>query len=716
VRLLPAVAALAACTVLGADAADADRASGWVDAAALTGVAASANDWLTTGHDYADTRFSALTAIDAGNVSRLRLAWSYDLDTHRGQEATPVEVDGVLYTTSAWSKVYAFDARSGRLLWHFDPQVPGRVAVHACCDVVNRGVALWQGRVYVATLDGRLIALDARTGHPVWSVMTVDPKRPYTVTGAPLAVNGRIIIGNAGAEFGVRGYVSAYDAASGHLLWRFYTIPGDPARGFESALLERAASTWSGQWWKDGGGATVWNSFSYDPQLDLLYFGTGNVQPWGRKPSGEPADSLLSASIIAVHASSGEYAWHYQATPGDIWDYDSTQNLALASLEIGGRPRQVIMQASKNGFFYVLDRTNGQLISAQPFVPVTWAQGVDPKSGRPRVNPEARYDRTGKVWVGQPGAGGAHNWQPMSYSPLTALVYIPAQEMPFPFLADAGFKRTTLAPNMGIDQAATSLPQDPQVKAQALAGLKGYLLAWDPLAQRVRWRAEHPGPWNGGVLTTAGNLVFQGTAAGELVAYRASDGARLWSFATQTGVIAAPMTYAIAGRQYVTVMAGWGGVFPLVSGELAFKSGRLPNRSRVLSFALDGTAKLPDAPATSASAGHPAGAAGSEPTAPTVRVDPVAAAQGARVYARHCGYCHGDAAVSGGLTPDLRYTPALANPALFRAIVNDGALESQGMVAFRGELDAQSQDAVRAYLIQRTQQSASARPAPQAAR
>ena len=694
--------ALAAIAVLAAAAQAADKwpapahGPAWVTAARLGNPDAEPQNWLTTGRDYGDSRFSALKGINAANAGRLGLAWYYDLDTNRGQEATPVVADGVMYSTSAWSKVQALDAATGHLLWQFDPKVPGRIAIHVCCDLVNRGVALWQGRVYVATLDGRLIALDARTGQRRWSVQTVDPAQPYAITGAPLAAAGRIFIGNAGAEYGVRGYVSAYDAATGDLVWRFYTLPGNPAKGFENAQLAAAARTWPPGWWKSGGGATVWNSFSYDPRLGLLYFGTGNVQPWARAlPDGRTADSLFSASIIAVHAATGAYAWHYQTTPGDRWDYDATQTLTLATLRIGGQPREVIMQAGKNGYFYVLDRRTGQLLSASNFVPVNWAHGIDLESGRPRVVPEARYDITGKLWVGQPGALGAHNWQPMSFSPLTGLVYIPAQEAPLPYLVDRSAKPEQLGTNMGIDQAATSLPQDPAARARALAGLKGYLSAWDPVAQREVWRAPHPGPWNGGTLATAGNLVFQGTAAGSFEAYRADDGRRLWSFAAQTGIIAAPMTYAVAGRQYVTVLAGWGGAFPLVAGALAFKSGRVVNHSRVLTFALDGGARLPSTTDTMPVM----------PAPPAATVDAALAAQGAREYARRCGSCHGDAAVSGGLVPDLRYSPALSNDALWNAVVRDGVLQSQGMVGFKAELHPAQQAAVRAYLILQAQRS-----------
>jgi len=706
--IVAALAALGASASAAAQAPQPHRGHpAWVTQARLAHPGAEPQNWLATGHDYADTRFSALKLINSDNAGRLGLAWYYDLDTHRGQEGTAVVVDGVMYATSAWSKVQAFAAASGRLLWQFDPKVPGRVAIHVCCDMVNRGVAVWRGRVYVGTLDGRLIALDAASGRPVWSVRTTDEKLPYAITGAPLVVGGRVIIGNAGAEYGVRGYVSAYDALTGRLVWRFYTVPGNPAHGFENAEMARAAKTWAGKWWLSGGGGAVWNSFSYDPQLDLLYFGTSNAQPWVRAADREGrADALLSASIVAVHASTGRYAWHYQTTPADMWDYDSTQGLALATLTIGGRPRKVIMQAAKNGYFYVLDRATGELISAANFVPVNWARGIDIETGRPRVNPEALYVRTGKLWVGEPGPSGGHNWQPMSFSPLTGLVYIPAQELPYPYLADAQFKPESLGVNIGLDQAATSLPQDPKARAQALAGLKGYLSAWDPVRQREVWRAPHPGPWNGGVLSTAGNLVFQGTAAGEFIAYRASDGRELWSYPVQTGVIAAPMTFAVAGKQYVTVLAGWGGVFPLVAGELAFKSGRLPNRSRVLTFALDGAARLP-APRT-----EPV----SFPPPPTERVDPALAARGAKEYARRCGSCHGDAAVSGGLVPDLRFSAALSNAVFWKAVVNDGALESQGMVGFGSELDAAGQAAVRAYLIGRAQQSYAALHATDGAR
>jgi alcohol dehydrogenase (cytochrome c)/quinohemoprotein ethanol dehydrogenase len=658
---------------------------------------AAAADTAIVGHDDNENHFSPLSAINADNVGRLGLAWSYDLDTRRGEEATPIVVDGVLYTSTAWSKVLAFDAASGRLLWQFDPKVPGATAIHTCCDVVNRGVAIWQRRVYVGTLDGRLIALDARNGQPIWSVSTVDASRPYTSTGAPLVVGGRVVIGNSGAEYGVRGYVSAYDARTGKLDWRFYTVPGDPSKGFENPQLESAARSWSGQWWLDGGGATVWNAFSYDPKLDLLYFGTGNASPWGRREdSPVPLDNLFASCIVAVHASSGQYAWHFQTTPGDHWDYDADQNLPLATLTIDGKTRDVVMQASKNGYFYVLDRRTGELLAADNFVPVNWATGLDARTGRPIVNPEARYYETGKVWVSQPGALGAHSWQPMAYSPATSLVYIPAQEVGQPYLRDPDFKRQTVGMNNDLDMASTSLPDDPAVQQAVMATLKGYLSAWDPRARRERWRVELRGPWNGGVLATAGNLVFQGTAAGELQAFNASDGRKLWSYAVQTGVLAAPMTYSIKGAQYVSVMVGWGGVFPLVAGELSFKSGHQVNRSRLLTFRLDAKGQLPAPPAAAAPGVH-------APPGPT---DAEQVARGARFYTRDCSGCHGDAAVAGGVVPDLRFSAALDSDEFWRTVVDDGALSSEGMIGFKSVLTADQINDVRAFLRQRAQAAA----------
>lgn len=343
-------------------------------------------DWPTTGVDYAETRYSRLDQIHAGNVQQLGLVWSYNLASTRGVEATPVVVDGVMYQTASWSVVHAIDARTGRKIWTYDPQIDPALAKNGCCDVVNRGVALWQGKVYVGAFDGRLIALDAATGQVVWQKNTLEGHRgSYTITGAPRVIRGKVIIGNGGSEYGVRGFITAYDAETGEQRWRWYSVPGDPSRPYEKPELKAAAKTWdpSGQYWKAGGGGTMWDSMVFDPELNTLYVGVGNGSPWSAKArSPKGGDNLFLGSIVALDPDTGKYKWHYQETPSDNWDYTSTQPMILADIQLGGKPRKVILHAPKNGFFFVVDRTNGQFISARNFVPVTWAKGYD-KKGRP---------------------------------------------------------------------------------------------------------------------------------------------------------------------------------------------------------------------------------------------------------------------------------------------------------------------------------------------
>jgi len=651
-------------------------------------------NWLSHGRTYDEQRFSPLDQVNADNASRLGLAWYVDLDTHRGQEATPLVIDGVMYVSTAWSKVMALDAKTGETIWKYDPEVPGEVAVYLCCDVVNRGVAAWEGRIYVATLDGRLVALDAATGEEAWTVQTTDPDKPYTITAAPRIVKGKVIIGNAGAEYGVRGYVSAYDAFTGAMAWRFYTVPGNPADGFESPAMEMAAQTWNGEWWELGGGGTVWDSVAYDPDLDLLYVGVGNGSPWNqhiRSPGG--GDNLFISSIVALDPDTGEYVWHFQTTPGDTWDFTATQHMILADLEIGGSVRKVIMQAPKNGFLFVLDRETGEFISAEPFVPTTWASGFDPETGRPNQNPDARF-ADGKPAFVSPGPGGAHNWQPMSFSPDTGLVYIPAQDASFPYFADANFVPMDKAFNVGVDFGAASMPPDAEVQQQILATVKGHLSAWDPVAQKEVWRVEHKGPWNGGVLTTAGNLVVQGLASGEFAVYRADNGEKLWSTDAQTGVIAAPMTYMVDGEQYLAIEVGWGGVYPLITGIIASKSGKQTNLSRVLVFKLDGGASLPPKP---------------DPVErPLVRAEREISdedvEQGKKLYHRFCVNCHGDTAVGGGVLPDLRRSP-MVDTAVWDSVVAEGSLSHNGMVGFQSVLSAEEIERIESYVIFRARQT-----------
>ena len=662
----------------------------WVDDARIASADSEPHNWLAHGRDWHEQRFSPLRQINDETVSELGLAWYLDLDTNRGQEATPIAVDGVLYSTSAWSKVQAIDAKTGRLLWQYDPEVPGIWDVRACCGVQNRGAAVWKGNVYSATLDGRLLALKAATGELVWEVNTTDQEQSYTITGAPRVFDDKLVIGNGGAEYGVRGYVSAYDTVTGELLWRFYTVPGNPADGFEDDTQAMAATTWTGEWWSQGGGGTAWDSFAYDPELNLVYIGTGNGSPWSRKHrSPEGGDNLFLASIVAVDADTGEYAWHYQTVPGDTWDYTAVQHMVLAELSIDGRERKVLMQAPKNGFYYVLDRETGELISAENIVPVNWATHVDPDTGRPVETRDARYDETLAAKVIAPGAGGAHNWQPMSYSPQTGLVYIPAKQEPFIYKFDESYEPKAMGMNLGIE-----FWEDPDevigLGPEHGEDFQGFLLAWDPVEQREAWRVTHPLFENGGILSTAGNLVFQGTAEDRLAAYDATTGEALWSTDTHTGVLAPPVTYSVDGEQYVAVVAGWGAVSANAAGVVLNADGKRRNISRVLAYKIGGSATLPEkAPLPERL--PPPDRFGSE--------EQVAA--GAALYGRYCMICHGVAAVSGGALPDLRHSPMTASDAAFSSVVIDGVYLDKGMASFADVLTPEDAEAVRAFVVER---------------
>jgi quinohemoprotein ethanol dehydrogenase len=652
-------------------------------------------NWMSHGRTYSEQRFSPLKQINDQNVGQLGLAWYVEIDTRRGQEATPIVVDGVMYFSTAWSKVFAVNAATGESLWSYDPKVPPESAVNACCDVVNRGVAVWRGKVFVGTLDGRLVALDAATGKPVWETLTIDPKFRYTITGAPRVIKGRVLIGNGGAELGVRGYVSAYDAKTGDLAWRFYTVPGDPSKPFESSALAKAAKTWTGDWWKLGGGGTVWDSMVYDPDLDLVYIGTGNGTPWNRRArSPQGKDNLFTSSIVALKADTGEYVWHYQEVPGDAWDYDSAAPMILADITIAGAPRKVLLQAPKDGFFYVLDRATGEVISAKPYTTVTWATGIDPATGRPLENVSARYEEGGKAAPLAPGPLGGHSWHSISYSPQTGLVYIPVQEAGFLYKSEEHFQERNLAFNTAIDFVAGGMPQKPEVKKSILDSIKGHLSAWDPIQQKEIWRVNRTSPVNGGILSTAGNLVFQGTAQGNLEAYRADKGEKVFSAETQSGVVAAPISYSVNGDQYVAVVVGWGGVFALASGEPALKTGRTQNVSRVLAFKLTGKASLPPLPQFTQPQLKPP-----RPTASAATVQ-----KGEGLFQNYCSTCHGDVAVSGGVLPDLRYSGTLENSAWSEVILG-GSLQPSGMISFSKELSKQDVEAIRAYVIFRANQS-----------
>ncbi len=660
-----------------------------VNAARLMSADSEPGQWMSHGRTYDEQRFSPLDKINASNVKDLQLAWFADLDSDRGQEATPLVVDGVMYISTAWSKVKAYRATSGEKLWEYDPKVPGGWAVNACCDVVNRGVAVWEDKVFVGTLDGRLIALDAKNGQPVWTVNTIDNTKPYTITGAPRVVKGHVLIGNGGAEFGVRGYVSAYNAASGKLDWRFYTVPGNPAQPFENPILEKAAKTWSGEWWNLGGGGTVWDSMAYDPQLDLLYIGVGNGSPWNHTYRSQgKGDNLFLASIVALKPDDGSYVWHYQSSPGETWDHTAAQQIVLADLTIGGAKRRVVMQAPKNGFFYVLDAKTGELISAKNFTDVSWATGIDMKTGRPIENPEARYNKTGKPYHSLQNPNGAHTWHSMSFSPVTGLVYIPIHMANFVYGNDPTFKPKKMATNLGAEFSG-NIPANAAEAAKAVDSAKGRLIAWDPVAQKEVWRVERAGPSNGGALSTAGGLVFQGTGSGEFTALDAKTGASLWSSQTQTGVIAAPISYEIDGKQYVAVMAGSGGSWLMIGGDQNAKGNTLPNISRLLVYAIGGTAKLPPAPPRAERKLNPPPA-----TAPVKTV-----AAGGALYGTYCGSCHGPGTINLGILPDLRYSASITSADAFRSIVLGGQREEGGMASFAPVLDNDAAEAIRAFVI-----------------
>ncbi|MET0389395.1 MAG: PQQ-dependent dehydrogenase, methanol/ethanol family [Polyangiales bacterium] len=650
------------------------------DKALSTSAASPTSDWPTYGLDYAETRFSKLDQIDASNVKGLGLLWTYDLESTRGVESTPLVVDGIMYVTAPWSIVHAVDARSGKRLWTYDPKVPRDKGYQGCCDVVNRGVAIYKGKVYVGSFDARLIALDAATGQKVWEKDTsIDRSKPYTITGAPRIVKGRVVIGNGGAEYGVRGYITAYDAESGDQKWRFFTVPGDPNKPYEDPALAKAAKTWdpSGKYWT-GGGGTVWDSITFDPSLNLIYIGTGNGSPWSqraRSPKG--GENLYLASLVAVNADTGKYVWHYQETPGDNADYTSAQPMILADITIAGTPRKVILHAPKNGFFFVIDRTNGKFISAKNFVDVNWTSGYDAR-GVPKETPQTRPEAP---FESIPGPLGAHNWHSMSFSPKTGLVYLPAQNIPIALMDDKEWKRDVPLDNRagtghGWNTGMYINPIETQGKPF------GRLLAWDPVAQKEKWRVEHVSPWNGGTLVTAGNIVFQGTAEGRFVAFNAATGEKLWESPTGAGVIAAPSTYLVDGKQYVSIAVGWGGSY-----GLSMKATDKANPGTVFTFAIGGKTPLPQFTKARAE-GLLAG----------VKYDPAQVPAGQGLYVSHCVLCHGIPGVyTGGNIPNLAYIGPDIITNLDKFVFN-GPYKQQGMPDFTGKLSVDDVQKIKAFI------------------
>lgn len=679
---------LAACLGSAAALAQADPAAQAaaavqrVDGAFIRANAAKTPDWPTVGVDYAETRYSRLDQINAANVKDLGLAWSYNLESTRGVEATPVVVDGIMYVSASWSVVHAIDTRTGNRIWTYDPQIDRSTGFKGCCDVVNRGVALWKGKVYVGAWDGRLIALDAATGKEVWHKNTFEgQKGSLTITGAPRVFKGKVIIGNGGAEYGVRGYITAYDAETGEQKWRWFSVPGDPSKPFEDESMKRAARTWdpSGKWWEAGGGGTMWDSMTFDAELNTMYVGTGNGSPWSHKVrSPKGGDNLYLASIVALDPDTGKYKWHYQETPGDNWDYTSTQPMILADIKIAGKPRKVILHAPKNGFFFVLDRTNGKFISAKNFVPVNWASGYD-KNGKPMGIAAARDGSKPQDAV--PGPYGAHNWHPMSFNPQTGLVYLPAQNVPVNLMDDKKWEFNQAGP--GKPQSGTGWNTAKFFNAEPPKSKPfGRLLAWDPVAQKAAWSVEHVSPWNGGTLTTAGNVVFQGTADGRLVAYHAASGEKLWEAPTGTGVVAAPSTYMVDGKQYVSVAVGWGGVY-----GLAARATERQGPGTVYTFVVGGKAKMPEFVAQRTGQ-----------LLQGVKYDPAKVEAGTMLYVANCVFCHGVPGVDrGGNIPNLGYMDASFIENL-PSFVFKGPAMARGMPDFTGKLSGDDVESIKAFI------------------
>jgi PQQ-dependent dehydrogenase (methanol/ethanol family) len=643
-------------------------------AAAAPATQVKAGEWVTHGRDDSEQRYSPLKQITADNVKDLGLAWFADL-TERGQyQSTPVMVDGRLYVTTPWSKIYAFDARTGAKLWKYDPKVPRELAATSlCCNNSNRGVAYWKGKVIIGTLDGRLVAVDAKKGTLAWETQTTNPNDAMSITGAPRVGNGIVFIGQAGSEFHQRGFMSAYNADTGKQLWKFYLTPGNPAKGPDGAasdpVMAMAAKTWKGEWWKTGGGATPWDGIVYDPQTDSVIFGTGNGAPWPaevRSPGG--GDNLFTASIVALDAKTGKYKWHYQTTPMDNFDFDNTSPLTVADLNIDGQKKHVVMQIPKNGVFYVIEAATGKVINAQLVVPfANWLTGFDKANNwAPILNPDANIGKTGKGWYVVPFQ--THVWYPQSYNPDTGLFYVGVRYASYGMVAEAGAK-------MGNQLLSINVAKRPEMAAPKLEGAGGWLVAWDPVKQKEVWRSSGQG--NGqagsGTMTTAGNLVFQGTAPRNLTAFRADTGEKVWSGEAGVNISAGSMTYDVGGTQYVAAVG----------------AGQGANPARLVVYKLGGeTALPPAAPAAPPTAFTPPAKFGTD----------AQLARGKELYTQNCTICHEGGRGMGGF-PDLRTTPMMQNAEVFKAIVYDGALTDNGMLSFKKALTTEDVEAIRAHLV-----------------
>ena len=669
---------------------------GWLHEERLIATDHEAANWMTLGGNFMQQHYSQLKSINLENVKDLGFAWEYKMNAQRGkvsrgQEATPIVIDGVMFTSGAWSIVYALDAKTGEELWRYDPNVDGAYGRTACCDVVNRGVQVWKGKVYVGTLDGFLVCLDAATGVVLWKADTfIDRTKPYTITGPPQIAKDKVVIGNSGADLGVRGYISAYDVETGEFEWRFFIVPGDPQKPFEHEELQTASKTWDPKSsWESGGGGTVWGECAYDPQLNLLYIGTGNGSPsgiWFRSPNG--GDNLFLCSILAINPDTGKLIWHYQTTPGETWDYTSTQNIILADLMIKGEPRKVLMQAPKNGFFYVIDRLTGELISAEKFVPANWASGIDIKTGRPVGIENANFKDESKYIF--PSIFGGHNWHPMSFNPQTGLVYIPTMDKHVLYKSNAGRAESRGGKfNWGFNVYFAPLPDEYKRFGEGWPTPEGEILkAWDPINQKEVWRHHTPGDYNGGVLSTASNLVVHGTASGFLQVNHAVTGEKLLELEIGTGIMAAPSTYEVDGEQYIAVLAGYGHFSNYPKGARAREN---ENYGRILAFKVNG-GKVPIPPKREF-------ASAKVPLPPNSNASADVLSQGQDLFAQYCQRCHngfGKALFSE--VPDLSMMSEQTHQD-FSDIVLNGKLRYYGMASFSDVLKAGDVEAIHEYLI-----------------
>ncbi len=675
------IAPLAALTLSACSMASADPLDSVEDGA-----------WLTDGRDYTGQRYSPLTQINADNVDQLGLAWFDEYDTYRGVEATPLYEDGVIYNTLPFNITIAYDAKTGEKLWTFDPETPREMGRYACCEPVSRGLALWKDKIIIATLDGRLIGIDKKSGKQVWSTATFDnEKYAYTITGAPRVFDGKVVVGQSGGDFGVRGFVIAVDADTGEKLWKFYLTPNDPAEGPDGEasdpIMDMIRPTWSedGLWKELGGGANAWDSIAYDPENKLVFVGTGNGSPLSRwHRSQNEGDNLFLCSIVALNAEDGSYAWHYQMVPGEEWDYTCTSSIISADLEIDGKQRQVIMQAPKNGFFYVIDRKTGELISAEDYVKVTWSPGPDPETGKMIVNDSARYGEESVLVY--PGPGGAHNWFPMAYSPKTRLAYFPAYQSGRTYALDKDWKPKRFRSNAGWGgYGPHEIGETLALQAEADKEERAFLVAYDPAKQEIVWEVDLPRHGNGGVFVTASDLVFEGTTKQTFAAFDAKTGKTLWEYPTQSAPVAGGITYSVDGEQYVAINAGWGGGAAQIERGAGIELPRAP--ARLLVFKLGGDKQLP-----------PLAKADPIPNPPPLRATEAEVQKGAKLYADTCAQCHGDNAVGG--VKDLRHM-TMDTHGKFEDIVLGGLFTDKGMASFADLLDKEEVAAIHSYLIAR---------------